>query len=77
MIGRFDKSHGAGVEIPFPSKKPPLVVTHTARTKNEKPAVVNVGRPPLNATECLWQEMMQRTWNKGDDVKRGEYALSS
>ena len=73
MIGRFDRSHGAGVEIPFPSKKPPLVTT--VRTKNEKPAV-NVGRPPLNATECLWQEMMQRTWNKGDDVKRGEYALS-
>ncbi len=55
MIGRFDRSHGAGVEIPFPSKKPPLVTT--VRTKNEKPAV-NVGRPPLNATECLWQEMM-------------------
>ena len=74
MIGRFDKSHGAGIQIPLPFKKPPLV--KTVRTKNQKPAVEVVGRPPVNATECLWVEMMQRTWNKGDDVKRGEYTLS-
>jgi hypothetical protein len=74
MIGRFDKSHGANVEIPLPTKKPPLVTT--VRQKNEKPAV-NAGRPPINATESLWQEMIQRTMNKGDEIKRGDYALSS
>ena len=78
MIGRFDKTHGTGVDIPLPSKKkPPLVITVKSKQQlAEKPNNVKGGRSTKNATENLWQEMMQRTMEQGDDVKRGDYALS-
>ena len=62
MIQRFDRSHGTTVEMAHPQKKAPLMT------------VTTVERP---GTAGLWQGMMQRTWDKGEGIKKGDFALSS
>lgn len=80
MINRFEKSHGRNVEMAVPSttsthqQKPPLMKTLRAPAKPVAPPV-----PPLpkESNNGMWQNMIQRTMDRGEDVKRGQYALSS
>jgi hypothetical protein len=68
IMDRFDKSHGSNVNMQHP-KKPP---TPRGGNISSRASVAS-----YNSQNSMWDNLIERTCDNNQVVKRGDYALSS